>query len=71
MKHVPGSALNCELWPFSSLGQTVQVNFGPLKGLEGRVIEIKENYRLVISIPLPHRSVSVEIDRDQLTSRLE
>jgi hypothetical protein len=40
------------------------VERGPLAGLEGTVIEVKTNYRLILSVPLLQRSVAVEIDRD-------
>jgi transcriptional antiterminator NusG len=67
VQDVVGSGLNYEPWPFSAIGQPVQVKFGPLKGLEGRIVEVKKNYRLVISVTLLNRSVSVEIDRDSVT----
>jgi len=67
LQNVVGSGLNYEPWPFSSIGQPVEVKFGPLKGLEGLVVEVKKNCRLIISVTLLHRSVSVEIDRDLVT----
>jgi transcription antitermination factor NusG len=47
-------------------GQRVRVDDGPLCGLEGVVVEVKNAYRLIISIQLLRRSVSVEIDQDHL-----
>jgi len=67
VQNVVESGLNYAPWRFSTIGQPVQVKFGPLKGLEGRIVKIKENYRLVISVTLLRRSVSVEIDRDSVT----
>jgi transcription antitermination factor NusG len=67
LQNVVGSGLDYEPWPFSSVGQPVQVKFGPLRGLEGLIVEVKKNYRLVISVTLLRRSVSVEIDRDSVT----
>ncbi len=50
-------------WPFLREGQYVAVVDGPLTGVEGVVITVKNQYRLVVSITLLQRSVSVEIDR--------
>jgi len=66
VQEVVASGLNYEPWPFSSIGQPVQVKFGPLKGLEGLIVEVKKNCHLVISVTLLNRSVSVEIDRDSV-----
>jgi transcription antitermination factor NusG len=66
VKNVVGSGLNYEPWPFSGVGQPVQVKFGPLKGLEGLIVGVKSNYRLVVSVRLLNRSVSVEIERDSV-----
>lgn len=51
-------------WPFLQQGQPVLVERGPLKGLEGLIVKIKDNYRLVVSVALLQRSVSAEIDRE-------
>lgn len=51
-------------WPFLREGQRVVVERGPLQGLEGFVLKVKENYRLVVSVPLLQRSVAAEIDQD-------
>ena len=50
-------------WPFLQTGQTVLIERGPLAGLEGILQQIKQTYRLVVSINLLQRSVSAEIDR--------
>jgi transcription antitermination factor NusG len=56
----------CEPWPYLAVGQRVRVEYGPLAGTEGLVMMLKNSYRLVISVNLLQRSVSVEIDRDCL-----
>jgi transcription antitermination factor NusG len=50
-------------WPFLREGQHVAVKSGPLAGVEGLIVTVKNRYRLVVSITLLQRSVSVEIDR--------
>jgi len=48
--------------PFLKAGQRVRVKSGPFQGLEGVLKQIKEEYRLVISIEQIMRSVMLEID---------
>ena len=50
----------------SLTGQRVRVEDGPLRGLEGVLIDVKTNSRFTISVQLLRRSVSVEIDLDHL-----
>jgi transcription antitermination factor NusG len=64
IQQVVQSGLQYEPWAYMKPGQIVSVERGPLAGLEGTVIEVKTNYRLILSVPLLQRSVAVEIDRD-------
>ena len=54
-------------WPSLCVGQPVRVRYGPLEGLEGVVLELRNKYHLIISVTLLSRSVSVMIDRDSIT----
>jgi transcription antitermination factor NusG len=58
------SGLPVEPWPFLRTGQVVEVDQGSLSGMKGTLLEIKNAYRLVVSLTLLQRSVAVEIDRD-------
>lgn len=51
-------------WPFLREGQPVIVKYGALEGLEGLILSSKGKHRLIVSISLLQRSVSVEIDRE-------
>ncbi len=51
-------------WPFLRAGQKIAVTRGPLTGVEGFLVSVKNQYRLVVSIQLLQRSVAAEIDRD-------
>jgi len=55
-----------EVEPYPSLvaGQRITVDGGPLKGLSGTLLEIRNSVRLVISVELLRRSVLVEIERE-------
>ncbi|MGD1091597.1 MAG: transcription termination/antitermination NusG family protein [Bryobacteraceae bacterium] len=43
-------------------GTRVRVRYGPLRGLEGVLVQFKTQHRLVVSVTLLQRSVAVEID---------
>jgi transcription antitermination factor NusG len=54
-------------WPFLRAGQRVRVRYGPLCGVEGIVLEQRDEWRMVVSIELLQRSVSVLLDRSSLS----
>ncbi len=56
------SHLAAEPWPFLRIGQQVRIRRGPLAGLEGILVKVKNSYRLVVSVTLLERSVAAEID---------
>ena len=64
---VVNSGMQYAPWSGIGVGQAVQVKYGPLRGLEGMVVQVKKNYHLVISVNMLQRCVSVEIDRDCVT----
>ncbi len=49
-------------------GQSVRVHTGPLAGLNGRVIRIKDDNCLVVSVELLQRSVAVTLDGDSVAA---
>jgi len=52
-------------WPFLlEVGERVRIDSGPLRGLEGIVLEFKGRRRLILSVTLLQRSVSVEMDTE-------
>jgi len=53
-------------WPFLQAGQRVRIDRGAFKDMEGLLVEVKNRYRLVLSITLLQRSVAVEVDRDSI-----
>jgi transcription antitermination factor NusG len=50
-------------WPFLRAGQRVRIEHGPLRGVEGIILDQKDDWRMVVSIELLQRSVSVLLDR--------
>jgi transcription antitermination factor NusG len=58
------SGLATEPCPFLREGQTVRVTRGALAGVEGILTKKNSDFRLVISVTMLQRSISVEIDRE-------
>jgi transcription antitermination factor NusG len=63
VRKMVGSGLLVGPWPFLAAGQTVLIERGPLRGVEGILQEVKKAFRLVVSVHLLQRSVSAEVDR--------
>jgi len=60
------SGLPAEPWPYLELGQRIRIESDALKGLEGILINIKGNHRIVVSVSLLRRSVALEVDRSSV-----
>jgi transcription antitermination factor NusG len=53
-------------WPFLQAGQRLRIERGPLRNLEGIVIDCQGIHRLIVSVSLLQRSVAVELDRESV-----
>ncbi len=53
-------------WPFLQAGQRVRILAGPLYGVEGRLLKMKNECRLVISVTILQRSLAMEVDQDSV-----
>lgn len=60
--------LNAEPHPYLDVGDKVKVRRGPLEGMTGFVLRRKNGCRLVISLELIMKSVSVEVSGQDLDS---
>lgn len=58
------SGLAAQHSPFLREGQRVRMASGPLKGVEGILLKKKDDLRVVLSVTILQRSVSVTIERD-------
>jgi transcription antitermination factor NusG len=54
-------------WPFLEVGQRVRVNYGTLSGLEGILVNVKGNQRVILSVTLLQRSVAMEVETSWLS----
>jgi transcription antitermination factor NusG len=57
------SGLLTEPWPYLEAGQQVRLEDGPLEGLGGILVDTPGGERIVVSVTLLKRSVSVAIER--------
>jgi len=62
------SGLPRQPWPFLQIGKRVRVEYGPLCGLEGILVDFKGRHRLVLSATLLQRSVAAEADGPSVIS---
>lgn len=63
---VLNSGLGLEPCAYLQEGEWVRIMNGPLCGVEGIFLEVKNQHRLLVSVTMLHRSVAVEIDRSWL-----
>jgi len=56
------SGLPSQPWPFLQIGRRVRIEYGPLCGLEGILLNFKGEHRLVLSVTLLQRSVAVDVE---------
>ena len=66
LRMVLASGASVEGCEYLRAGDTVEVTKGPMRGLRGSLLEVKGGCRVVLSVELLQRSVSVEMDRTRI-----
>jgi transcription termination/antitermination protein NusG len=66
VRQVLRSGLMASPYPKLAKGQRVVIEAGPLVGLEGVILRIKNRYHVVVSITMLQRSIVAEIDAQWL-----
>jgi len=56
------SNLAVDPYPYIKIGRRVEVIAGPLKGIQGKLVQKKNRFRFVLQVDLIRQAVSVEID---------
>ena len=51
-------------WPFLKVGQRVRITAGALTGVEGILVQRRSETRVVLSVSLLQKSISVQVDSD-------
>jgi transcription antitermination factor NusG len=70
VQRIVEARLAAERWPVSLVGQKVRIELGPLRGITGTVLVVKNRRRLVVSVGLLPQAVAVEIDSEWVTTPL-
>jgi transcription antitermination factor NusG len=60
------SGLAVQPWPYLRIGKRVRIGSGALSGVEGLLLKVKNECRLVVSVDLLQRSMAVEVDSDSI-----
>jgi transcription antitermination factor NusG len=55
-------------FPYTKIGDRVQITEGPLAGVEGVLVGCKNGSRLVLSVSLVQNSIAIEIDQSNIAS---
>jgi transcription antitermination factor NusG len=66
VRAVLSSGIDCASHPFVQAGDRVRIERGVLAGIEGTLIRCGEQSKLVISIEMIQRSVSVSVERSNV-----
>jgi transcription antitermination factor NusG len=56
------SGLPSQPWPFLQIGQRVRIDYGPLCGLDGVLLDFRGHHRLVLSVTLLQRSIALQVE---------
>lgn len=56
------AGLLTEAMPYLEAGRRVRVQAGPLRGLEGLIVRVKGQTRMVLNVDMIRESISVEVD---------
>jgi transcription antitermination factor NusG len=60
------SGQRVEPWPRLELGQTVRIELGPLRGMEGTLVRYKGSNHLIVGVQLLQRAIAVEVDESSV-----
>ncbi|MBN2320598.1 MAG: UpxY family transcription antiterminator [Acidobacteria bacterium] len=56
------ASISVDAYPYIRVGSRVEVIAGPLKGIQGVLVEKRGKFRFVVQVDLIQRAISVEID---------
>jgi transcription antitermination factor NusG len=56
------SHLSIDPYPYIKVGRRVEIIAGPLKGVQGRLVQKRGRFRFVLQVDLIRQAISVEID---------
>jgi len=56
------SSLSVDPYPYLQVGTRVEVTAGPLKGIQGLLVEKRGKFRFILQVDLIRQAISIEID---------
>jgi transcription antitermination factor NusG len=62
IRRLIGSGVQVKPHPFVSAGDRVRIRSGPLSGVQGMLTHFKNQYRVVLSVGLLQKAVSIEVE---------
>jgi len=68
LRQTVSSKMPVRPWPYTSIGDEVYLESGPLRGVRGVVVRDNHDQWLVLSVHLLKRSVAVRVERSQLAA---
>jgi transcription antitermination factor NusG len=68
IQKVAASGHPAQPWPFLKVGQKVRITAGPLTGVEGILAQQPSETRVILSVSLLEKSISVQVDGDSVRS---
>ena len=71
LRRTLASGLPCDKWDALVPGALVKVKRGPLAGVQGRLVRIKNSFRLVVSISVFSQAISTELGLHDVEAVLE
>jgi transcriptional antiterminator NusG len=60
------SELRVDPYPYMKVGTPVRMKSGPLRGLEGYIVEKRRQLRFVVAVDLLQKGVATEVSADQV-----
>ncbi|MCU1293040.1 MAG: transcriptional activator RfaH [Bryobacterales bacterium] len=67
LKRIVATGVVAQSWPYMREGDIVELVDGPLAGLRGLLVSVKEDSHLVVAIELLHRSIAVKIHPERVS----
>jgi transcription elongation factor/antiterminator RfaH len=66
IRKLMAQSVSAEPHPFLKTGDLVRVLVGPLAGIQGILVRMKNRYRVVLSVDLLQKSVAAEVDLSEV-----
>jgi len=67
IQRISSSGMAAAPYPYMCAGQKVRITAGPLAGIIGVLSQVESNYRLIVTVELIMRSISVELGVSDVT----